>query len=112
MYQEPRRFFARELLLLIIGFITIAVTAALTGAGGAMIVVAIVLNVALVLIYLVMFLIAVVHFFKFLGDKENQHTPIMYIVNPIFAFVVLGGFLLFYILLAALGAVVLLPFLG
>jgi len=111
MYLEPKRFFVREMLLMLIGFGGVVITAILSGLGGAGILIAVVLNVLLLLTMLVMWIISVVHFIRYLTDKNNQQSVGMYLLNGIFSFFVLGLFIAFYIVLAIAGTVILLPFL-
>lgn len=110
MYLEPKRFFVRELLLMLIGFGGVVVTVIFSDLGGAAILIAVITNLIILLSMLVMFLISIIHFLRYLGDKENHQSFGMYVLNGLFSFFVLGIFVAFYLIIAIGGWLFLLPF--
>jgi len=109
MYQNPKRFFTREMLLMIGGFVGIVLLAIFSGMGGIAIIFGLLISALIVLTMLVMFVISIIYVLKFIGDNDNKQTAIMYLVNIVFSFLVLAGFTVFYLTLGVAAFAILAP---
>lgn len=107
MYQDPKRFFTRELLLMLAAFGGIVLLAVFSNAGSIAIIIALLINAIIMIALFVMFILSIVFLFKRIADKDIKQSPIMYFVNIVFSFLIFTGFVVFYLVLIISGFVIL-----
>jgi hypothetical protein len=96
MFENPKKFFARELLLFLITIILLIIIVVLTGMGNTGIIIAALLAAINGFAVLFMFVLSFIFLVKAVREKGNQDIG-MHIVNFVLSFFFAIGYILFYV---------------
>ena len=110
MYENPKRFFTRFLILTIMAIFVVVITVAVSSAGTVGIIIGAVLAAITAFFLIGMLVIAIIHFVKYMFDRSKHNNMVMHLVNVVFALFVNVGFLLFYFVIVVGALIILAPF--
>ena len=110
MFDNPKKFFVRQLLLLMITFIMIVVIVALTSGGNTGIIIGAVLAAVNAFFIFFMFMISINYFIKSLRTKDDVNRG-MHVLNFVLSLLFSVGYFIFYMAVVAISFLPLISFL-
>lgn len=111
MYENPRKFFIRFLLVTVCTIVMVAISFGLLNAGTFGIILSAIIVAISAFLLIAMFVLALMNFIRYLFDKKQKKHFIMHFINVVFSFAIVSIFILFYLTIMMGAFIVLAPFL-